>query len=156
MKLGGRKLTNNNLEIVVIPRNDGDLAFKFKPVLSTDDFDKLVKIPDVPIISDAQGTRSLPDDPMYRKQVLEYIGLKSQWMFLESISATEGLEWETVNIGDPKTWSAYIDELKASGITEIETQLLTRAFEKVNCLNETHLEEARNRFLASVQAKQDQ
>jgi len=156
MKLGGRKLSNNNLEIVVIPRNDGDLVFKFRPVLSTESFDKLVKLPDIPIITDAQGTRSLPDDPEYRKNVLAYINLKSQWMFLDSISATEGLEWETVDIGNSKTWALYTDELREAGLTEIEAQMLSRAFEKVNSLNESHLEEARNRFLASLQGSQGQ
>lgn len=156
MKLGGRKISNNNLQVVVLPRNDGDVVFKFKPVLSTEDFDKLVKMPDMPFVTDAQGTRSFPDDPMYRKQVLEYVGLKSRWMFLYSISATEGLEWETVNIGDPKTWEHYTEEFKEAGITEIEMQRLNAAFEKVNSLNEEHLEEARNRFLASQQVKQNQ
>lgn len=157
MKLGGRKLTNNNLELVVIPRNqDGDLVFKFKPVLSFDDFDKLVKLPEVPIITDAQGTRALNDDPIYRKQVGEYIAVKTAWMFLTSISATEGLEWENVDIGNPKTWQGYSDELQASGITEIEAAMLNRGFEKVNSLNESHLDEARSRFLASQQASPTQ
>jgi len=153
MKIGGRKISNNNLEVVVLPRSDGDIVFRFKPVLTFEDFDKLVPMPEMPYVEDATGRKALPEDPTYRKNMAVYLEKKSCWMFIDSISATENLEWEKVNIGDPTTWTTYDAELFDAGITEIEQRLLRIAFERVNSLNEAHLEEARNRFLALTPAK---
>lgn len=156
MKIGGRKISNNNLEVVVLPRSDGDIVFRFKPVLTFDDFDKLVSMPDMPYVEDATGRKALPEDPTYRKAMSVYLEKKSCWMFLDSISATENLEWDKININDPSTWTSYDTEFTEAGITEIEQRMLRIAFERVNSLNEAHLEEARNRFLASTPAKAGQ
>lgn len=156
MKLGGRKLTNKNLEIVVIPRDDGDLIFKFKPVLDFSEFDELLPYPKMPIVTDAQGTRQVKDDPVHKQKVTSYLSKKMAWMFLVSISATDNLEWENIKLGDPNTWESYIDELKSAEISEVEVNMLDRAFQRVNSLSEEHLDEARNRFLVGQKTAQEQ
>jgi len=154
MKINGRKLSNNNLEYAVIPRNDGNQIFTFKPILDSEVFNTLCPMPKPGFISDEKGQRENTEDPGYQKKFLDYLEKRQQWMFLESISATPGLEWEQVKLDDPETWGLYSKELTESGITDLEFRLLREAFEKVNCLNEAHLEEARESFLATLRQKE--
>ena len=79
--------------------------------------------------------------------------MKSKWMLLKSLDATEGIEWEKVKVSEPATWDLLEEELKDSGLNEVEIMRLYQAMMKVNSLDEEYLEEARERFFASVQAQ---
>ena len=88
MRIGERKLSNNNLEIVVIPRDEGDIVFKFKPVLDETRFNEASPQPKPPLQTGENGKTYLYEHPDYIKAVSDYIEIKQAWMFLESISAT--------------------------------------------------------------------
>lgn len=150
MKIGERVIQNDNLEFVVIPRSSGDIVFHFKPVLSDKVFDELVKQPKPPMKMDGETRTLLYDDPTYTKAFTEYFEKKQAWMFLMSISATKDLTWERVDMGNPSTWCNYKDELVDSGFTVVERNLIDQGYEKVNCLNQDHLDAARNRFLVGT------
>lgn len=150
MKLGGRVISNNNLEVVVIPRTDGDLVFKFKPVLDDTDFDTLVPMPKPPLKIDGDVKTFLYNDPDYTKSFHEYFILKQSWMYLKSIEATEDLVWETVDLGNPNTWTNFEKELISAGFTVTERNLMFQGFEKANSLSQEHLDKARESFLAGT------
>ena len=156
MKIGERVLSNNNLEIVCIPRDDGDIVLKFKPVLDESAFDKLYPRPRPPLITDKDGKRYDFGDKDYIASIGSWAEAKTNWLFLESISATEGLTWETVDATKPETFGNYIQELRASGFTETEQIFMQQAFSKVNTLSSEHLEAARSRFLATTQGTKNQ
>lgn len=150
MKLGGRVISNNNLEVVVIPRTDGDLVFKFRPVLDDTDFDALVPLPKPPLKMDGDVKTFLYNDPDYTKSFQEYFALKQSWMYLKSIEATEDLVWDTVDLGNPKTWTNLEKELVSAGFTVSERNLMFQGFEKANSLSQEHLDKARESFLAGT------
>lgn len=152
MKIGERIIQNDNLEVVVIPRTNGDLIFHFKPVLDDKIFEELVKQPKPPLKMDGEVKTLLYADPDYLVKFTEYYNQKKSWMFLMSIAATKDLTWDTVDMGNPNTWTSYEAELKSAGFTVVERNLLQQGYEKVNCLNQEHLDAARNRFLALTPA----
>lgn len=152
MRLNGKRINNDNTQIVVIPRKETDLVFKFKPVINEDDFEKLgTPLPSPPTISYPDGSKKLDyEDEGFRTKVLAHIRLKNAWMFLTSIAATESLEWETINLSDPATWLNYEKELKDAEFTDQEIKMLAAGFNKANAFDEEQLEAARDRFLAST------
>jgi hypothetical protein len=76
---------------------------------------------------------------------------RANWMFLTSISATPDLEWETVKLNDPNTWENWRKELRDSGFSIPECNYLWSSFSEANSLDNSKIEEARERFLASQQ-----
>lgn len=135
--------------ICVIPRDDGDIVFTAKTVNNFDEFEKICKEPQPPILTLRTG-RSSPDlqDKKYLKELDEYSTLRLQWLVLKSLEATEGLEWETVNLSDPTTWKNYIVELVNSGFSQLEVTKIIDSVMDACGLNSKKIDEARQRFLA--------
>lgn len=155
MKYKGKQIVNNNVQIVVIPRKDENIVFHLRPVLNTKRFDDLVKMPEAPSILMAGSSVVTKDtnDAKYKLAMTEYFKLKSAFTFLESISATPDLEWETVNLEDPKTWLNWQSEFEAAEFTESEKLLIFEGVQKANSLNSEYLDEVLNDFLASQVAE---
>lgn len=151
MKINGRKLSGANVEWVIIPRSDGDLVFKATAVLDASRFDTLCKEPKAPLVS-KPGKKPERDfnDPEYKDELETYGRKRWAFIFLETFRYSDGLEWETVNYDDPNTWLNYESELKEAGFTNSECQLLYKGMAVANNLNQEKIEEARNRFLASL------
>jgi len=72
-------------------------------------------------------------------------------MFLKAISATPGLEWETIKMDNPETWTNYEAELIAAGLTDPERLRIMQAYIEVQGLDDKKIEEATNSFLAGLQ-----
>ena len=138
-----------NVVTVVLPREGEDLVFKFKAVLDIKRFEDLCPEPKLStVISVIDGTKKPdPTDPTNTEKTEKHNGLRIAYMFLHSITATEGLEWETVNIDDPTTWENYKQELLDSNISLPELGHLITAMLEANGLSEEKMVEARNRFL---------
>lgn len=148
MKLNGRTLVPN-VEVVVIPRQSGDLVFKAAAVLDYDEHDKLNPQPEPPIRLLPGGVRQQNiEDPKYIKAVDDWATNKFHWMFLKSLSATEGLEWETVKMDQPKTWQNYKAEMSKAGITPGEVARIEMLVTDACGLNQQKIDEATKRFLA--------
>jgi hypothetical protein len=153
MKLGGEKFVKPNLEIIVIPRGDGeDIVFKAGPVGNMDDFEKLCPLPEPPVKMYPGGRKSQNvKDEGYQKKLAEHAELRFHFMAIQSLKMTEELEWETVDEAEPSTWTNYMDELREAGFSEVEVNRVVQGVMDANCLNEDRIEEARQRFLASQQ-----
>jgi hypothetical protein len=79
----------------------------------------------------------------------EYNSKYNDYLFIKSLEATPGLEWETVNIDDPETWKNVHEELKNADLTPTEIQRIHYGIIEANGLSDAKVEEARKRFLAS-------
>jgi hypothetical protein len=162
MKIGGEKLQVAKPEIVVLPRtgDDGqpcDIVFKCAPVTDYEEFDQLCPQPEPPKKTYPADTGKPPevlvDHPEYLKALQEYSARRSAWTFIKSLSATEGLEWETVKMGDPSTWVGWQDELRESGINDFETSKILQGIMVANSLSEERMQEARERFFTAEAAE---
>lgn len=151
MKIKGKSITAPNVSILVIPRdNDGDIVFKAQAVLDMDVFETLCPEPKPPtIIHRERGKEFDYRDKNYLKAQEQHGELRMAYMVLESLKATEDLEWETVKSDDPSTWLGYKDELKASGFNHIEIGRIVNLVFDANSLNEAKYKEARDRFTLS-------
>jgi hypothetical protein len=149
MKIHGKKLSGPNVEVVVLPRSDGDLVFRAQAVLDYSDFEKLNPAPQPPVKLLRGGVTSQNvEDPSYKKAIDKWVNRRTAYMILKSLEATEGLEWETVDIGDPTSWENYSTEMKEAGLSDPEMAAIVETVTTANGLNQDKIEEATQRFLA--------
>lgn len=157
MKLNGKRLEGPNEVTIVIPRGSGeDIILKAKAVLDLDDFDEMCPAPSPPMRRMAGG-QNVPNlkDSGYLAALQRLAVVRLNYIVLASLSATEGLEWETVNLSDPDTWDNYQTEMREAGFSPIEIQRIVADVINVNALNEEKIEEARQRFLLATQEASD-
>ena len=153
MKLNGKKLEGPNEVTIVIPRGSGpDIVLKARAVLDLDAFEDLCPLPTPPSRRMAGG-QDVPNlkDKGYIASLQRRSVMRLNYIVLASLEATEGLEWETVDLSDSNTWDNYLEELKDSGFNPIEIQRIQADIIEVNALNEAKIEEARQRFLLAAQ-----
>jgi hypothetical protein len=149
MKINGAKLSGVNTKVVVFPRQDKDIVFKVSAVLNYEDFDKIFPMPTAPTMVRPGGEKSQDvEDPEFKKAQNTWASARGSWMAIQSMLATEGLEFETVDLGDPTTWLNWAKEFIESGFTTAEISRLLSAITEVNGLNEEAIEAATKRFLA--------
>lgn len=154
MKINGKVISGPQTEVVVIPRGNEELVIKAQAVLDFTDHDKLNPQPQPPQKLLPGGETQLnTEDPTYVKRVNEWASQKTDWMILKSLSATEGLTWDTVKADDPKTWSNYRQELSAV-FSPAEMAKIIEVVMSACGLNQSKIEEATKRFLAGQAAKQ--
>src|SRR5262245_7308950 len=105
MKIHGKSYDGPSEVVIVMPHGDEDIIFKAKAVLNFEDFDKIVPIPKPPeIIKRGQGVISNFNDPGYKAAIVARGEQKLSWIMFQSLSATEGLEWDNVDPDNPSTW----------------------------------------------------
>jgi hypothetical protein len=152
MILRGKKLQGPNIEVIVLPRDDGDLIFKAQAILDFKDFERLCPEPKIPeVMKRGEGIVQNPEDPFYKKELEQYRQKQMNWMVVNSLRATEGLEWEQVKFEDSGTWHLYEEELRQSGFGQFEINKIIKGVWAANCLDEEKLQQARKRFLAGNQ-----
>ena len=151
MKIAGQKIEGPNVETIVIPRGNGEpIVFQARAILDWSEFEKFCPEPKprFKILKGGKKVKDL-DAPSYKAEVEEHSRRRIAWIVLESLSATEDLEWETVDLNDPSTWHLFEDELKSAGFSAVEVHTIIQGALSANCLNERKLTEARESFLAS-------
>lgn len=155
MRIKGKVIHGPMYEVVVIPRpNNEDLVFKCQAVLNMDTFDKLCPEPTPPVITPL-GKPSRPDfeDKDYIKAMEENNRKRFHFLRLESLKATEGLEFETIKDNDPETWSNLQKELFDAGLSPAEVAMIYTGINAANGMNEERLREARERFFTGEKLK---
>ena len=156
MKIKGKKISGPNKEIIPIPRGDGnDIIFIAEAVLDQSHFDKLCPVPK-PATKKIDGV-DIPDldDKNYLKNLNTWGEKKTAWMVLKALEATPDLEWEMVNMNDPSTWLLFRTEFRDAGLNDHEINRVINGALTAQGLNEQKVEEARDRFLRSEQARQE-
>jgi len=155
MKIFGKTISKPSDEIIVIPREEGDIVFTASAVLDYEEFLKICPEPNAPIkknVKTGVTTKAL-DNKKYLKAVEEHADHRMNYTIIKSLSATKGLEWEQVDISDPTTYKVYSVELEESGLTQMEVNKLIEGVLIANCLDDSKYKEARARFLASQSKK---
>jgi|SRR5215831_747031 len=149
MKIHGKTIKGPNIEIIVIPRSTGDIIFKAQAVLSFDDFTRLCPVPKPPMMY-KRGEGKVPDtnDKIYKAAIDGYADKRIDWLVITSLAATEGLEWDQVKLDDPSTWHLFKKELQDSGFGQYEINRIINGCMIANCLDESKVQQARERFLA--------
>jgi hypothetical protein len=153
MKIQGKKIEGPNVEIIPIPRAMGkDIVFMAKAVLDMEPFELMCPAPTPPkkIVAGGQEIPNL-EDKGYLDAVQSLSVKRLAWIVLTSLTATEGLEWETVDLSDHNTWENFRKEMKDSGFSDVEINRVVGGCISVNSLNDDKIEAARERFLLEAQ-----
>lgn len=156
MKIKGKKIDNPYEEVVVFPRGTSDpLVFTVRAVLDEKAFFQLCPSP-VPPRTAMAGQITASGQPLYtenvehpdfKKAAAEHWTRRQNWRKIQSLMATEGLEFEMVKLDDPMTWQLLEDELKSAKLTFDERWHLFRTIEAVNGMSTEKLDSARESFL---------
>lgn len=165
MKVNNRTVLGPKIEVLVIPRNstmvevDGkmipqtdDFVFRARAVLDFSEFDKMCPHPKAPLSKDSRTGveyRNV-EHPEHQKATQEWANRRVNWMLLKSLQATEGLEWDLVKLSDPETWKNWKQDLAGAGFNAVEIGAIENLAVTVNSLSSDKVDEARQRFLASV------
>lgn len=155
MKYKGQKIPPN-VRTVVFKREGFDIVFNLKAIESYEAFEQLCGLPPVKPTALIPGKGLIEEEtPAYRQALAQYCALKSHYHILWTLKATEGLEWEQVDLNKPDTWIKWLPELFESGLAEGEITHLMHKIREVNTLDEAKLEKDRDDFLAGQQEQQN-
>lgn len=148
MKLHGVQFEGPTVEIVPIFRNGKEVIISAQAVLNYSEFDAVCPRPKPPEIMRPGGIKEADlTNQNYLKALDEWSMHRTEWLYLKSLSATPGLEWDTVDMTKPNTWGNYEEEMKKS-FTDAERVRIMNAVLAAQGLNNDRIEEARKRFLA--------
>jgi hypothetical protein len=145
MKIGGTTVTPPSEEILVIPRDPDPIVFKAKPLADLDAFEALCPAPKAPGKLTPKGWEPNPEDKGYGELLVNHVKQKVGYMVIHTLAPSE-IEWETVNIDNPKTWSNWETDLKNAGLLQAEVNLVGNLVMECNYMTEAKLSRAREAF----------
>lgn len=152
MKLLGQTFDAPNEEVLVLIRKGKDLVFKASAVLDFDNFDAMCPRPTPPKVFKPGGVADNDtEDVGYLQQLDNWSKLRTSYMIIQSLKATDGLEWDTIKDDDPSTWGNFREELKKAFFSDREIMLIINSVWAANGMDDNKLDEARKRFLAGQQ-----
>ena len=94
-------------------------------------------------------------DPTYQQVLGEWAKKRLGYMVIRSLAPTE-IEWDTVNVDDPRTWANWEDDLKGGGLTQVECNRVLALVLEANALDEAKLQKAREVFLRGQEPMPDE
>ncbi len=151
MKIGGiDPKTLPNEEVLVLPRGEQRVVFRAKALPNLDAFEALCPEPVPPGKLTKDGYTPNTEDPGYRSVMAEYSKRRLAFMVVMSLEPS-AIEWDTVNLDKPGTWSLWEDDLKAANFSQVECNLILRLVLETNSLDESKLKKAREVFLLGPQ-----
>lgn len=154
MKIGGidpRTLPTE--ETLVLPRGDQMMVFRATGLRDMEEFNRLCPEPICPKKLTKDGTVADTEDPDYKAACVGYG--KRRWGYIAVHSlAPSNIEWDTVQLDNPSTWSNYEDDLKNAGLLASEILRVNGLVIEANCLDEAKLQQARLSFLRGMATKQ--
>ena len=147
MKIAGQKVSGPHVETLVLPRGDDEvIVFRAQAVQSFDEFEKLCPEPKPPGKRTKDGFVPNVDDKDYRSILQTHNEKRIAYLVICSLEPSK-IEWDTVEIGNPKTWMNYVKDFKSAGFTTIEINRIVGAVMAANALDEVKLQQAREVFL---------
>lgn len=158
MKLNGAVVNATYIETVVIPRNDKNYVFKARPLTEEDDkfFESVCPQPQPPTYMVPGGTVKKDEtNATYVEAMIAWKEYRSNYLFLKSLEATEELEWDTVVMTDPTTWSGVERELAEAGFIQPEIIAIFNKVVAANGLDMSKIEKATKSFLATQAQEQN-
>lgn len=147
MKIGGVSVSGPHEEILVLPRGESQIIIRAQSVLDLDEFDKICPAPKPPGKLTKDGWIPSLDDETYRQSISRLNERRIAYLVIRSLEPSQ-IEWDTVDIGNPKTWTNYIVDFKNASFSTIEVNRIVACVMAANALDESKLEQARKVFLA--------
>lgn len=128
MKINGKTVSTPEAEILVIPRGDDKLILKIAPVFVKDFIKQFPEPASEITVTKPDGTTEKKPNPNYVQEHRQWVLDQTDWMYITSLSQTEGLEWDTVDLNDRSTFKNWQTDLSS---VLLQGELL-KIFEKVN------------------------
>lgn len=149
MKLKGHDLTKKSVQLVVIPRGYDEasgeklpnIVLKATPIQSFEEFNVLVPAVQPPQVLVGGELKTNEQDELYLEQIKKRNRQRMYWLILKSLEHNE-IEWESVRMGEPKTWANIDAEFDAAGFTGNDVQRIVKAVLNANNLNPALYDEA--------------
>ena len=154
MKLGGKELSGPCIETLVLPRGEDQIVFKAQAISDFDKFDALCPEPKAPGKLTKNGWEPMTDDIGYKEMLGSYNERRIAYLVVHSLVISD-IEWDTVELDNPKTWTNYVEDLKGAGLSAIEIGRVAQLAMQANALDEAKLEKAREVFLRGQQEAAD-
>jgi hypothetical protein len=152
MKIGGvDPKTLSTEEILVLPRGEASIVFRAVGVPDYTDFNKLCPEPEPPKINKPKdGWVDHLEEPGYKDKVKTHGMRRLAWLTITSLEPSD-IEWDKVDLDKPNTWTGWEEELKESGLNQVECQRVQGLVFQANSLDEAKLDAARESFLLGQQ-----
>lgn len=150
MKIGGIEVPKDlNVELVPLIRGDKTFMLKVQTVTDHDEREKLLPEPKAPEILKPGGKKVIDlHNAEYVKAVSTLNEKRSAWTVLKALEPSE-IEWATVDMSDPDTWTNWEKEMRDYGCTDADIGRIYNAVACVQGLSQDNIEKAREDFLAS-------
>ncbi len=153
MRIGGVNIDGPNEEILVLPRLGEDIVIRAIAVSDMSEFQALVPEPKAPGKLTKNGWEPILNDETFKTRMIKYGEQRYAYMLIQSLLPSN-IEWETVDINDPKTWTKWDEELRAAGLSTVEVDRISVCVMRANALDEKKLKEARELFLLGMAEEQ--
>lgn len=145
MKIGGKEVEAYlHEDVLILPRGESALVIRAKAIPDFDEFNKICPTPKPPGGLTKDGWVPDTEDDTFKKRVEQHAIQRIGWMMIMSL---QEVEWDTVDIDNPKTWHKWEDDLRDAGFTTVEANHILALVLEVNSLNDVKLKEARDSFL---------
>lgn len=155
IKIAGQSVEPGLPEDLIILRPDSksEIVIRARAFADFDEFHALCPIPEPPGRQE-RGRGWVPnlDDKTYKQRMHQHGLQRVGWMALQSLYE---IQFETVQSDNPKSWVNWEKELKDSGFTQVECNLMLALVLDVNGLNEAKMSLARDSFLRGQGADQN-
>lgn len=152
MKIGGIDPKSLPTKVpLVLPRGDKQLVFWAQGLPDRSEFDNHVPMPTPPGKHTPQGWVDDPNEPGYQSALTAYNKRWLGYLVTRSLAPSE-IEWDTVQMDVPGTWTNWEDDLKGAGLSQVECNLVLGLVWEANSLDEIKLAKAREAFLRGPQA----
>ncbi len=148
MRIGGVNIDGPNEEILVLPRlgEGADIIIHATAVSDMSEFHALVPEPKAPGKLTRNGWEPILNDDTFKARMTKYGEQRYAYMLIRSLEPSR-IEWETVDLSNPKTWTKWEEELRDAGLSTVEVDRISVCVMRANALDEKKLKEARELFL---------
>jgi len=147
MKIAGIDPKSLSSEVIlVLPRGEQSLVFRAKGLPEMEEFMALCPTPKPPGKLTKDGWVANVKDPTYQQILAEWARKRLGYIVVKSLVPSE-IEWDTVKENDPRTWSKWEEDLRAAGLTQVESNRVLALVLEANALDDEKLAKAREVFL---------
>jgi hypothetical protein len=147
MKIGGiDPKTLPVEEILVLPRGDQRIVFRASGLKDMEEFKKLCPEPIPPKKTTKDGVIADTEDLDYKTVLAGYLKRRMAYIVVNSLVPSQ-IEWDTVMLDNPATWTNWETDIKNAGLSEVECNRVLSLVLEANCLDEAKLQKAREVFL---------
>ena len=132
--------------VLVLPRAAGDIVLKARGLPDMEEFYKLCPEPVAPTKVTKHGREPDLSNQGYAQQMTQHNKQRWGYIVVKSLEPSE-IEWDTVKIDDPASWTNWDADLKAGGFTATERNRVFALCLEANSLDEKKIQQAREVFL---------